>query len=514
MKIASLTTLAFTIWLASLVGQASGADEKFDAAARAKAIAPWIDEQTFAVAHVDLRRASVEAAADEIGALKALPAEGIAAMKMVGGMYQQRLVAAGAKDIYAFVAMTSGRPYLRVFGAIPLDVSGDEKVIRSMFPMFAAERRGDVLLIAGDRTMLAEVKANVAEPRPELAAAVEAAGDTAAQLFILPPKYWKRVIDEGIGEFPKQFGGGPTSVLSRGAVWIAAGIDFPPHPAARITIQSQDAQSAAALHDKMAEWLRLGKAEDRGRVFPDYDKFAELVLPQVKGDRLEIVLDESNHGVERLLSSLTRPIQTMERRSAQAQSSNNLKQIALAMHNYHSAHKGFPLPASLATDGKPLLSWRVAILPYLGEEDLYKKFHLDEPWDSPNNRPLADKMPSVYRLPITKNTEPGRTNYLLPVGNGAGFTADKPTEIKDITDGTSNTIMIIEVDDDHAVPWTKPDDWQFDPQQPAKGLGQFFDGRFNAAFFDGSVHSISAAIDPKTLKALFTRAGGEPVGSY
>ena len=199
----------------------------------------------------------------------------------------------------------------------------------------------------------------------------------------------------------------------------------------------------------------------------------------------------------------------MERRSAQTQSSNNLRQIALAMHNYYSAHKSFPLPASRGADGKPLLSWRVAILPYVEEKALYDQFHLDEPWDSPNNRPLADKMPAVYRLSATKNKESGRTNYLLPVGNGAGFTADKPTEIKDITDGTVNTVMIVEVDDDHAAIWTKPEDWQFDPQQPAKGLGQFFDGRFNAAFFDGGVRAISASIDQKTLKALFTRAAGD-----
>ena len=176
----------------------------------------------------------------------------------------------------SIVAMTSGRPYLRVFGAIPLDASGDEKAIRNLFPMFAIERRGDMLLIAGDRRMLAEVTANVAEPRPGLAAAVQAAGDTAAQLSSC-----RRSI--GNGSSTKESANSPSNLVvarrafsAGGRLWIAAGIDFPPHTAVRVTIQSQDAQAAAALHDKMAEWLRLGKAEDRGRVFPDYDKFAEL----------------------------------------------------------------------------------------------------------------------------------------------------------------------------------------------------------------------------------------------
>jgi hypothetical protein len=120
-------------------------------------------------------------------------------------------------------------------------------------------------------------------------------------------------------------------------------------------------------------------------------------------------------------------------------------------------------------------------------------------------------MPAIYQSPLSKNKEPGRTNYLLPVGNGAGFSADQPTSMRDISDGTSNTIMIVEADDDRAVIWTKPDDWQFDPNKPAQGLGHLSNGEFLAAFFDDHGQAISVSIDPKTLKALFTRAGGEPI---
>jgi hypothetical protein len=120
-------------------------------------------------------------------------------------------------------------------------------------------------------------------------------------------------------------------------------------------------------------------------------------------------------------------------------------------------------------------------------------------------------MPEIYKSPLSKNKEPGRTNYLLPVGNGAGFSADQPTSISDISDGTAKTIMVVEADDDHGVIWTKPDDWQFDPNNPAQGLGHLNDGYFLAAFFEGSSKVISASIDPKVLKALFTRAGGEVI---
>jgi hypothetical protein len=122
-------------------------------------------------------------------------------------------------------------------------------------------------------------------------------------------------------------------------------------------------------------------------------------------------------------------------------------------------------------------------------------------------------MPSVYRLPLSK-TEYGRTNYLLPVGNGAMFDADKPIAFKDIRDGTSNTLMVVEADDQHAVVWTKPGDWPFDPKDPAKGLGRFFRGGFMTAVADGSVRWSGWPQSPKDiarLRARFTRAGSETI---
>ena len=192
---------------------------------------------------------------------------------------------------------------------------------------------------------------------------------------------------------------------------------------------------------------------------------------------------------------------------------NNLKMLSIAMHNFHQANQHFPVPVNSSKDGKPLLSWRVYLLPYVGEDALFKQFHLDEPWDSPNNRTLIEKMPAVYRLPVSK-TERGRTNYLLPVGNGAAFETDKQTAVRDIRDGLSNTIMIVEADDEHAVIWTKPEDWQFDPNDPAKGLGRFFLGSFQAAWCDGSVSYFTWPKEPKDitrLRAFFTRDGHEVV---
>ncbi len=361
------------------------------------------------------------------------------------------------------------------------------------------------------------------DDRPELPAALEAAGDSAVQILFLPPKHYRRVLDETVSELPKELGGGSVQVFTRGILWAAMGIDLAPKLGLRIVMQSEDAAAANALRDKFAELLRLAGTNNRVKTdFPDFDAIAALLTPRTEGNRLVVTLDQNDRKAAALVASLVQPIRTMRRRSGVFESMNNLRTLVLGMLNYenHSAVTGtpagkqsahFPLPAILSRDGKPLLSWRVAILPYLGEKPLYDQFHLDEPWDSPNNRPLVDEMPAIYRSPLSKNKEPGRTNYLLPVGNGAGFSADQPTTMRDITDGTANTIMMVEADDDHDVIWTKPDDWQFDPNNPAQGLGHLDDGTFLAAFFDGHSKVISASIDPKILKALFTRAGGEAI---
>ena len=169
------------------------------------------------------------------------------------------------------------------------------------------------------------------------------------------------------------------------------------------------------------------------------------------------------------------------------------------------------MPASLDPKGKPLLSWRVHILPYMEESQLYNQFHLDEAWVSPHNCALIDRMPAVYRSPMSSSKEKGRTNYLLPVGNGAAFQAGKPTQIMDIQDGTSNTVMVLEVDDDHAVTWTKPDDWKYDPKHPMQGLGNLDAGRFHTAFCDGSVHVIRTRIEPEVMCSLIERADGRAI---
>ncbi len=193
-----------------------------------------------------------------------------------------------------------------------------------------------------------------------------------------------------------------------------------------------------------------------------------------------------------------------------AQCVNNLKQIGLAMHSYHQVFNCLPPSAILDKNDRPLLSWRVALVPYLESSDLYSKFHLDEPWDSPHNLTLLDKMPVCYACPSDATLKPGMTGYQAVIGPSTAFTPDfKPVRFADITDGTSNTILIGE--SRHTVPWTKPEDLPFDMSVPLTGLGSHHAGGFDVLFTDGSVRFLKSSLSPQALGAMLTRNGNESV---
>jgi hypothetical protein len=192
------------------------------------------------------------------------------------------------------------------------------------------------------------------------------------------------------------------------------------------------------------------------------------------------------------------------------QSLNNLKQIALSMHNYHDTYNALPPAAVCDKKGNPQLSWRVLILPFIEESNLYQEFKLDEPWDSAHNKKLLAKMPKIYAIP-GKTKEGGTdTYYRVFVGKGAAFDWITGTKLSAITDGTSNTIMCVTAAT--AVPWTKPDELDFDPDKDmTKLLGAIVNGKVQVAMFDGSVRTFSKIPDKLTLKALITRDGGEVI---
>jgi hypothetical protein len=207
---------------------------------------------------------------------------------------------------------------------------------------------------------------------------------------------------------------------------------------------------------------------------------------------------------------------------------NNLHRIVRAMTAYAEAHGG-RLPPAVLRDGagRPLHSWRVLVLPYLGEEGLYRQFRLDEPWDSPDNLTLLPRMPEVYAppqgLPAGTRAGPSGTFYQVFTGPGTAFEGAEGLRLPDdFPDGPSETILVAEAGE--PVPWTRPEDLVYDVQGPLPSLGGIFTGegsrslvgrnrekRFHVGLADGSVRGFKG-LSEGTLRNAITRDDGKRLG--
>jgi hypothetical protein len=205
-------------------------------------------------------------------------------------------------------------------------------------------------------------------------------------------------------------------------------------------------------------------------------------------------------------------VQAAREAARRTASMNNARQIALSMMMSEAANGKLPAAAICDKEGKPLLSWRVAMLPYLEENALYREFHLDEPWDSEHNKKLLERMPPVYEVPGDQAAKPGTTRYLVPAGKGTIFAEPgKALQLGEVADGTSKTILLVEAEAAKAVPWTKPEDLPIDPKQPHAGLKDARPTGFLAVFADGGVQLIPGDVTAEALAAMFTAAGNEVV---
>jgi len=214
-----------------------------------------------------------------------------------------------------------------------------------------------------------------------------------------------------------------------------------------------------------------------------------------------------------LIALLLPAVQAAREAARRAQCTNNLKRIALGLFNYQTSQGTLPPAAKCDADGKPLLSWRVLILPYIEEQSLYQQFHLDEPWDSPHNKPLAAKMPTVFACPsdpMAVNVT--TTTYQVVVDPRSMFTGQPSgVSLRSVIDGTSSTLMVTEAA--MAVPWSKPEDLSLASRDPLLGMASKHPGGFNIVMADGSVRFFRSmdAQSAQTLRALVTRNGRESV---
>jgi Protein of unknown function (DUF1559) len=474
----------------------------------AKAIAPFVDTQSYVVAHIDVSKIDIDMIAKHLKFLdEAAPDKGkeLEKVKALATLAKATFLSSGGKDIYAILNWASSLEDILLVAPLNKDAAPQAlAALIGQIPGYQADVQGQVLL-AGTKKALTNLKLFKAQAVPEMAKAFAALGDGSVQLILVPPFALKAAFIENFPVLPKEIGGGNSAVLD--FQWAALQLDLKDKLAAKIVLQAPNAKAAEEIAKIARRGMDVARADKEvKRTFPDIDKLIAVFTPKVEGDRLTLTL-----GDYELTTVLLPLVQKQRDAASRMQSMNNLKQIALAMHNYHDTYKTFPAAASYDANGKPLLSWRVHILPFVEQDALYRQFRLNEPWDSEHNKKLIAQMPAVYRSPNQLNGNEGKTTYLVPVGPKTIFEGKKGIGFNKITDGTSNTIMIVESADNRAVFWTQPEDYKINDKNPVAGLVRPEAKQFNTAFADGSVRALSATIDPAKLRALFTASGGEVV---
>lgn len=199
---------------------------------------------------------------------------------------------------------------------------------------------------------------------------------------------------------------------------------------------------------------------------------------------------------------------------------NNLSKLTLALTQYHDVYQSFPPPYIADSKGRPIHSWRVLILPFLDQKSLYQQYRFDEPWDGPNNHLLHDTALAIFQCPAHAKTQPSaETNYVAVVGRRTVWQEDakSPIRMADIIDGTSNTILLVEVENS-GIHWMEPRDLHV-LQMPmavnarGQGISSNHPGGANVAFPDGSVRFFPSTIERELLIRAITRNGKEPPGA-
>lgn len=209
-----------------------------------------------------------------------------------------------------------------------------------------------------------------------------------------------------------------------------------------------------------------------------------------------------------LLALLLPAVQAARDAARRSLSQNHLKQLSLAVHSYHDVYGTLPPAVVSDANGQPLYSGRVLLLPFMERQAIYDAFDKSKAWNSPENKAISEELISTFHDPNSPSNVPGATDYVFVTGQGTMFEKGKTLKFADVTDGLSNTMMMVEVKDSN-YHWAEPRDLDF--SQPNVTLSSNHRNVTNVAFGDGSVRAIADTISPQIIHDLATRAGGEAV---
>jgi type II secretory pathway pseudopilin PulG len=244
--------------------------------------------------------------------------------------------------------------------------------------------------------------------------------------------------------------------------------------------------------------------------FENDPEFSDAIAKPRSGRRFTLVKLFAVPGIIALLIALLLPGGRSARFAAhRAQCVNNLKQIALALHNYEQAHKALPPAYTVDANGRPLHSWRTLILPFLEQEPLYQSIDLSKPWNDPANAKALETSISIFRCPEAvgpRNT----TTYLAIASPNGCLNLTEPRRLAEITDAHASTLMVIEAGEENAVPWMAPvdaDESLVMSLGPATKLHHA--GGMNACFVDRTVRFLKAGTPAIVRRALMSISGND-----
>ena len=552
----SLLVLTFSTVAASTLAQAP--NDAADAPRRDRvlaAVAPYLDGETVSLGYIDLDPTWVDAAQKGIVTLLGPEGHHFAEHPAFGMAKQavKQLQDAGAEEVVFTFSMfdvhAEGGPLVIVTTSDPAKSHKVEEMVKSIVALDTRregvraesfrDARGSIVVASPGtlkrmKGLTPVARSTLTEPLTKLLEDPKANG---AGIVTSLGSDARRVVRELFPMLPKPFDKLNGSLLADDLKYDTIAVGKPPEWSIRWEVETRHADAATTLKEAAEAGLKLlakfdpqaKSSKPSGQVDVAVESLdspsapnpqvAEMVRQisaalQVKqeGAKLVVEVDHQNRLIQDLVENLLGPsLQDARDAARRISQTNNFKHIALALLNFHDTQKHFPAASAIVDkEGKPLLSWRVAILPYVEGAYQFEKFRLDEPWDSEHNLKLVKDMPAVFAHPRHPElAAEGKTTCLLPVHSetifrplselgapvevnwlGKQFLLAPGLQFKEITDGTSNTILTVEVAPEHAVVWTRPDDWEVDLKKPLEGLTAEGRKTVVVGIADGSVHTL------------------------
>ncbi len=458
----------------------------------------FLESSTVAAARVDLTQvdlsATLKLVQTEVPNL--VPAQTMNGVQVIAGGFLQSLRGAGVKRIYATLSMleiTQGHFAIIVPCENPAAVREPADAILALLPAklgYKTHVSEGAVIVATDIIWQRLSMLPNADRQP-LSTALDQCANHSIGVAINVREDLRSAVAAVFPESLPQgapFEFSPKKIM-QDVVSLQLAIQTPPNIQVKLTANCGDAQGALQIA-----------------------RLANQNLARVGISNLKCVNEESQVIVSAVgdeLVALVKSATTSANLSQAAmQQSNNLKQIMLAVHNFHAIHKSLPPRMTISEEGKPLLSWRVFLLPYLDQQELYEEFHLDEPWDSPHNLKLIDRIPAAYQSRQFSNIPRGETLIQAPLFSGSAWdgSENKMLAFEEIVDGTSNTICFVMAPQNKSVIWTKPEDLKLRADTLVDDLFGEQESKY-FAFFDSSIRTIERSTDEARLKSMVTFSG-------